>query len=133
MVLRRSKQMSARRNPEIVLSIVACLALFLLPQAQNLVPRLKPTPGEGQRVCVAVGEKKVAQKFAVRIPPRVDIDPPDTAKVWPEVGPEGSDTILRVQGLKPGKVIAHVYSFRGELRRDAEGRLKASDRVDAWF
>src|SRR5438132_3338478 len=96
------KQMSARRNPEIVSSVVACLILLLLPQVQRLGPRLKPPPGEGQRVCVAVGEKKVAQKFGVRIPPRVDIDPPDTAKVWPEVGPEGSDTILRVQGLKPG-------------------------------
>src|ERR1700730_11487241 len=104
--------MTALHPNKIALCALVCIALAQLPQVQNLGQRLKSPASEGQRVCVAVGEKKVVYKFSVHAPRGVVTDGLDSAKVSVDVEPESVNDILRVEGLKPGKIIAHVTQQR---------------------
>lgn len=96
------------------------LWLFTAPIAAS-AQEFKLAPGEGNRVCVAVGESKYAFKFRTESQLYVDYQPKDVARA------SIVDGSLVASGLKPGQAIVKVSreEFRPGLNRYEE--------VNTWF
>jgi hypothetical protein len=97
------------------------------PAANNSPQELKPPPGEGQRVCVAVGQRNDAAVPYTNVQFYVDTAPKDVAQVYLSGGTGGVYARAYFVGQKPGTAVVRVSH-----REFLAGLGKYQD-VNNWF